>query len=276
MVMETGSPSKTFAQGRVRNAQGHLVYDRQEEQGLRHLWFTPEAFQHPAKTNLLLTIDLINYVSEPGELILDPMAGTGTTLAAARLGRRVIAIELEAPFHDMQLESISSWPQEDRAKITLLNGNCLDFLPFPGNVDHIIFSPPYADTLGHGGDQFKDQHHTHAGGQGESIATFSATVGNLSRLPRFMYNQQVAKLYQKLFDSLRPGGTVSIVIKEMYRARKRVPLTTETVRIATQAGFELEMWEHRESRSGLNEINLSRGINQVTDEDVVLMRKPSE
>ena len=62
----------------------------------------------------------------------------------------------------------------------------------------------------------------------------------------------------------------------MYRARKRVPLTTETVRIATQAGFELEMWEHRESRSGLNEINLSRGINQVTDEDVVLMRKPSE
>ena len=274
MVQTTDSSVRVFAAGRARNTQGHIVYDRQEEQGLRRLWFSPEAFQHPAKTNLLLTIDLINHVSQPGELILDPMAGTGTTLVAAKLGRRVIGIELEGPFHNMQLESVAGWPVDERAVITLLKGNCLDFLPFPGNVDHVIFSPPYADTLGHGGDQFKDQHMAQSDGQGGSVAQFSATIGNMSRLPRFMYNQQVAKLYQKLFDSLRPGGTVSIVIKEMYRARKRVPLTTETVRIATQAGFELEMWEHRESRSGLNEINLSRGVNQVTDEDVVLMRKP--
>lgn len=265
---------RSFAAQRPRNQVGHLVYDRQEEQGLRRLWFTPEAFQHPAKTNLLLTLDLIEHVSQPGELILDPMAGTGTTLAAARLGRRVVGIELEGPFHNMQLESVAGWSQEDRARVTLLHGNCLDFLPFPGIVDHVVFSPPYADTLGHGGDQFKDQHMAQSDGQGGSVAQFSSTIGNLSRLPRFMYNQQIVKLYQKLHDSLRPGGTCSIVIKEMYRSGKRVPLTTETVRVATAAGFVLELWDHRESRSGLNEINLSRGVKQVLDEDVVILRRP--
>jgi len=272
MEQITDLPAQVFGQGRERNEAGHIVYNRQDEQSLRRQWFTPEAFSHPAKTNLLLTIDLIEHVSKPGEMILDPMAGSGTTLVAAMVGRRVIAIELEQLFHNIQLASIANWSQESRQAITLLKGNCLDFLPFP--VDHVIFSPPYADTLGHGGDQFKDQHHTHADGQGESIAVFSATIGNLSRLPRFMYNQEIMKLYRKLYESLRPGGTCSIVIKERYKSGKREPLTSETVRICNQVGFELELWDHRESRSGLNEINLSRGVRQVLDEDIVILRKP--
>jgi DNA modification methylase len=39
----------------------------------------------------------IEHYSEPGDLLLDPMAGTGTTLVAAlRLGRRALGVELDA------------------------------------------------------------------------------------------------------------------------------------------------------------------------------------
>lgn len=49
---------------------------------------------HPAEKPEGLLAELVDQFSDPGDLILDPFAGSGTTaVAAARLGRRCIAIE---------------------------------------------------------------------------------------------------------------------------------------------------------------------------------------
>lgn len=52
---------------------------------------------HTAQKPLALMLELVELFADPGDIILDPFAGSGTTLVAAmRLGRRAIGIELDA------------------------------------------------------------------------------------------------------------------------------------------------------------------------------------
>jgi len=54
---------------------------------------------HTTQKPLPLMIELVSLFSEPGELILDPFAGSGTTgVAALRLGRRFLGCELDATY----------------------------------------------------------------------------------------------------------------------------------------------------------------------------------
>lgn len=51
---------------------------------------------HPTQKPLTLMRELVTLFTDPGDLVLDPFMGSGTTLVAARLeGRRAIGIELE-------------------------------------------------------------------------------------------------------------------------------------------------------------------------------------
>lgn len=58
-----------------------------------------QAHKHPAIMPLALARDLIRSYSNPGDLVLDPMAGSGTVLRAAKdLGRRTVGIEIYEPY----------------------------------------------------------------------------------------------------------------------------------------------------------------------------------
>jgi site-specific DNA-methyltransferase (adenine-specific) len=51
---------------------------------------------------------LIAAYSKPGDIILDPFAGSGTTVVAAKqLGRRYIAMELEARYCKIAQERLN-------------------------------------------------------------------------------------------------------------------------------------------------------------------------
>jgi len=71
----------------------------------RKQWFTSESFAHPAKMSLPLQLWLIEKYTKPGDVILDPMAGIGTILVGATLGRNIICVELEDKFCRMMLNN---------------------------------------------------------------------------------------------------------------------------------------------------------------------------
>ena len=66
-----------------------------------HLNF-PSAHEHPAIFPLALAKDHIRTWTNEGDVVLDPMAGAGTTLRAAKdLQRRAIGIEIHQPYVDL-------------------------------------------------------------------------------------------------------------------------------------------------------------------------------
>lgn len=69
---------------------------------------------HPTQKPLVLMMQLVEQFTDPGELIVDPVAGSGTTgVAAKRLGRRAVLIERD----EAHCESASKRLQTEHAQL---------------------------------------------------------------------------------------------------------------------------------------------------------------
>jgi site-specific DNA-methyltransferase (cytosine-N4-specific) len=61
--------------------------------------FSPNPSRHPARFPLTLPTFFINLMTQPGQMVVDPFGGTGTTgLAAQKLERRWLLTELDARY----------------------------------------------------------------------------------------------------------------------------------------------------------------------------------
>ena len=112
----------------------------------RRRLFDPESFAHPAKGQTGMGQLMIERYSKPGDLVLDPMAGTGVTMLAALMGRNVVCVELEPHFVEPMRRSWEKMRQNPMLGFTMgsvliLQGDARA-LPL-GRVDAILSSPPY-------------------------------------------------------------------------------------------------------------------------------------
>jgi len=109
-------------------------------------YFTDESITHPAKANLLLLYYLIKNYTKPGDVILDPMAGTGSTnIIASLLGRHSIYVDIEEKFKKMAEENKRLLEKRGRAKgwIRVLCGDARKLSKLLREVNAILTSPPY-------------------------------------------------------------------------------------------------------------------------------------
>ena len=120
----------------------------------RKNFFVPDSFMHPAKMDAQLLIRIVEEYTSPGETILDPMAGSGTTMLACMLGRNVVLVELEEKFCMMCRDN---WDQVRMLPMMGYKmGNCQivqgDARQLEGLLaDAIVTSPPYTDNPTGGG-----------------------------------------------------------------------------------------------------------------------------
>jgi len=64
-------------------------------------FFDGSSVAHPAKMHVELCAELIRRYTKPGDVVLDPMNGVGTTtILCVLLGRNAIGVELEEKFHN--------------------------------------------------------------------------------------------------------------------------------------------------------------------------------
>lgn len=116
-------------------------------------YYDKESLVHPAKMPTFFVQKILREYSKPGEVVLDPMAGIGTTLVeAVLLGRNAIGVEYEEKFKlivERNLAAVEAFRGRVKGmgKGIVLQGDSRELEKVlgenAGKIDSIAFSPPY-------------------------------------------------------------------------------------------------------------------------------------
>lgn len=268
--------TKVFAPQYNRTEDGWIKFPTNDRAD-RVKVFGEEVMGHPAMLNMFVEQEIIDYVSEEGDILMDPMSGSGTLMLAALFDRKVVCIELEEHFHQLQQKvkaRLAGGNSLIEDSITLLHGDCRLFLPIP--CHHIITSPPYSHAM-----DVRRVRETEEGRDGYfaeqdvRMMDYSKSPRNLSRLNTFLYNQEMEKIYRLCYKSVMPGGTMTIIIKDRVENGKRVFLGKWAEKVCLRAGFQLAEWIRWEAKGTMfTKVRRSRGELTVDNEDIIIFRRP--
>lgn len=183
---------------------------------------------------------IVEAYSKPGDLIVDPMCGTGTLLVeAAALGRRCIGVDLEPQWVNLARANVRHvLPQAQRRLARARVGDARRLTALlrgvRGGVDLVATSPPYTCEAG-----VIDKAAWLAGGRicDSTTLNYSSDHANLGHARGDAYRAAMASVYAACFDVLRPGGLLVTVTKNMRRNGRLVDLTAVTTELAAGAGF---------------------------------------
>ena len=181
---------------------------------------------YPGVTPALACVNAIRRFTAPGDLVVDPMAGSGTTVDAARLlGRRALGFDLVPRRPDLL-------PADARA------------LPLPAGCAHLaVVDPPYSDNL-----------------------RYSDDPRCLGRLPAPdpAYYDAVEAVAREIHRVLRSGGVLAWVTSDEYRRHTFTPVGFRTYECLLRHFEPVDvvclvrrndrsatpMWEHRARTRG--------------------------
>jgi modification methylase len=202
--------------------------------------YVPASTTHPAKMAPELARRIVAGYSTPGQLVLDPMCGIGTTLVeACSLGRRALGVELEARWADLARANLAFALDAERDRLAEVR--CGDartlaglLADVAGSVDMVATSPPYACDVG-----MIDKPAWLAGRSlcRRDTLNYSAEPANLGHARGERYLAELAGIYAQCYAVLRPGGLLVTVTKNLRRQGRVLDLAALTVQLASQAGF---------------------------------------
>ncbi len=265
---------KQFAPEYNRNKQGWIKFPPDSD--YRKRMFPPEVNQHPAKANVYLVQSIIEYVSEPDDLLMDIMAGTGTLMVGALIGRQIICVEISEKFLQIMvgaLEHLEKIAPGISGMISLVNLPCQTYLPIPDLADHIIFSPQYAGIMKK--KSVTDQWNIDIG---YDFVEYSNNPLNLGTMSEFLWTHEMENVYTKCYDTLKSPGSMTLIVKDHISAGSRIGLTDMAIKACTRIGFSYDSTEHfKWAAPGMpyTAARRARGEATVDDEDIVILRKGS-
>jgi DNA modification methylase len=184
---------------------------------------------HPAKFPESLCQEFIEFFTKPGELVLDPMAGTGSALLAAlRSGRRGLGIELIPKYAEIAEQRLAEergrepalFPPEVTARV--ICGDARETAALVTEpVDYVLTSPPYWDMLRQAG--FETQRRRRA--DRELDVTYSedpSDVGNVADYDAFL--EELLGIYRAVAEVMRPRAYATIIVKNVKKGGRVYPL----------------------------------------------------
>ncbi|GAA4102248.1 TRM11 family SAM-dependent methyltransferase [Nonomuraea soli] len=256
--------------------------------------YLPESMEHPGKMLPSIAARVVGTYTVPGELVVDPMCGIGTTLVeATHLGRHAAGVEYEERWARLAVANLGHARKhgaEGFGRVVCGDSrNIARLLPgLAGRAALVLTSPPYG-TYTHG--HIRSTRDTGQPGVRKWNHHYSADRGNLAHQQLPVLLEGFGRILDGSVDLLRPGGVVAITVRP-YRVRgELVDLPGLVHEVARQAGLAFAdrivcllcglgdgVLLNRASFFQLHEARKAwaRGlpVHAVAHEDLLVFRKP--
>jgi DNA modification methylase len=183
---------------------------------------------HPAKFPETMAQEFIEFFTKEGQTVLDPMAGTGSTLVAAlRCGRNSYGIELNSKYAEIARQIITAERSElglkvESLKSEIITGNATSAVEYQiPTIDYVLTSPPYWDMLRARGAETQKKRRTTA-----NLDVFYSDdpedLGNIDDYEAFV--EKLVNIYSGLKPLLRERAYLTIIVKNVKKGGKIYPL----------------------------------------------------
>jgi DNA methylase len=216
---------------------------------------------HPAKFPEELCEGFVRFFTRKGMWVLDPFAGTGSTLVAAlRQHRRAVGLEINPGFARLAEERIRGAPQGTHAGSRVLVADardladvwCRERLPL---VQLVLTSPPYWDMLGKSRGGSRSAHRDRAAdGLATTYSRDPRDLGNLHDYAAFLDTTveilrsaasvlEVGRYLVVVAQNLRDvDGRLRTLAWDLARELDRPPFQFQGERIWCQDSKPLGIW----------------------------------
>lgn len=226
----------------------------------RHGRYLPDSNRHPGKMLPALARQAIESYSDPGDLVVDPMCGIGTTVVeAVHAGRHAVGVELERRWAKLAAANVehargqgatghAQVIQGDARRLPALLSTraqrhlgeqsaraCLAY----ERVDLVLTSPPYACQVA---DLATENIETGSGPlRREDTTNYSPDRRNLGHARGDAYLAAMADIYQACAAVLKPGGFLVLVTKDTRCEGALRNLSGQTIALCERLG--LAYWQ---------------------------------
>ncbi|MDI6101203.1 DNA methyltransferase [Actinoplanes sp. NEAU-A12] len=214
---------------------------QQPSRELRRGRYTPESITHPGKMLPTIARYAIHTYTDPGDLVLDPMAGIGTTMVEAmHLDRHGVGVEYESRWAALAAVNIALAEKHGApgtgAVYTGDSRHLPSLLPpqIRGQVALVITSPPYGSST-HG-------HARTPGARRGKVRKIHHRYGGSDNLA-YRNHGELAEGFTEILTGcravLRPGGHVVVTARPYRRHGELVDIPGMVVAAGEAAGLEL-------------------------------------
>jgi DNA modification methylase len=212
---------------------------------------------HPAVYPIGLPKKCIELFTHKGELVLDPFAGIGTTLLAAKdTGRNAVGFDLKQEYVDFAFKRLAQENLSNKTQQIEIKDDAHNISKYlkDESVSLCVTSPPYANMLSkpklnksRRGDARNDKHYM-------KIQQYSNDPKDLGTMNHIDYSRSITEIYRGIFPLMKPKAHCVINVNDVWENNKRYPTHIYVVEAMEAAGFELRnilIWDKRDLVNGV-------------------------
>ncbi|MBI4564500.1 MAG: site-specific DNA-methyltransferase [Planctomycetes bacterium] len=196
---------------------------------------------HPAAFPIALARRAIDLFTHRGELVLDPFAGSGTTLVAARdAGRNAAGFDLQNRYVKLCEERLNVEPEDGTAQRPVCaDARSIPAFLEPGRVKLLLTSPPYANLLNRPRKNKSRRTYDRRNAQLGKVEQYSQDARDLGTLDEAAYGAAMESVFRGLLPLLQPKAHCVVNVPDMWWNDRRVTLHIVIVEALRRAGYEL-------------------------------------
>jgi len=185
---------------------------------------------HPAGFPETLVKDFVEFFTKPKMWVLDPFAGTGSALLAARTSdRNAIGVEINSRYAAIAKSRLKESPSSKRTRQLLVQGDSRDLQEiFARNklqeVDFCMTSPPYWNQL-------KRSSLRQRGRRWQGLDTDYGDdpkdIGTIAEYDDFLTAQR--EIFDQVYQVTKTGGYLVVVTNNVFTNGRLYPLAFDTL-----------------------------------------------